>query len=146
MGCPGLHCPGCTGKQSAAVVAVLVVLVVIADELLPWVAERIWWIGGTVALCFALATAAAMWLERWADARGARFAARHGILSRADVILAEPVRAVVVEPVPERPALGFRDLHIHLDGMPTPEQGAVIRQALGWTDAPLDRPGPAVCS
>jgi len=30
----------------------------------------------------------------------------------------------------ERPALPFRDLHIHLDGAPSAEQAAVIRQAL----------------
>jgi hypothetical protein len=29
-----------------------------------------------------------------------------------------------------RPALGFRDLHIHLDGQPSAEQAKVIRQAL----------------
>jgi Family of unknown function (DUF6011) len=35
-----------------------------------------------------------------------------------------------------RPALGFRNLHIHLDAMPTPEQAAVIRQALEGTHQP----------
>jgi hypothetical protein len=30
----------------------------------------------------------------------------------------------------ERPALGFRDLHLHFDGVPSLEQAAVIRQAL----------------
>jgi hypothetical protein len=27
-------------------------------------ADRIWWIGGTAAVCFALAVAAGLWLER----------------------------------------------------------------------------------
>jgi len=30
----------------------------------------------------------------------------------------------------ERPALGFRDLHIHIDGVPSADQAAMIRQAL----------------
>jgi hypothetical protein len=33
-------------------------------------------------------------------------------------------------PPAERPALGFRDLHIHLDGVPAADHAAVIRQAL----------------
>ena len=136
MSCPGLHCPGCSGGQSLGVLAAVVAVTYVAAETVLWVAEHIWWIVGTLAVCFVLAVAASMWLEAWADRRGARFAARHGIRSRADVILPEPVRAVVVERVPERPALGFRDLHIHLDGVPTPEHAAVIRQALGRTDPP----------
>jgi hypothetical protein len=107
----------------------------VADQLCAWVAEHIWEIGAVVAVCFGLATAASMWLEAWADRRGARFAARHGIRSRADVILPEPVRAVLVERVPERPVLGFRDLHIHLDGVPPAEAAAIIRHAL-----PLEQP------
>ena len=146
MSCPGLHCPGCTGGQSLGILAGVIAVAYVADETVMWVAERIWWIAGTLALCFVLAVAASMWLEAWADRRATRFAARHGILSRADVMLAQRARAVVVKRVPERPALGFRDLHIHLDGIPTPEQGAVIRQALGRTDAPMDRPGPAAWS
>jgi hypothetical protein len=138
MGCAGLHCPGCSDGQSLGILAAAVVGVAVADEACTWVADRIFWIGGTVFAALALAVAASMWLESWADRRGARFAARHGILSRADVILPEPVRAVVVDPVPERPALGFRDLHIHLDGMPDAAQAAIIRQALngGRTDQP----------
>ncbi len=135
MSCHGIHCPGCSGGQSLGILAAVVVGLAVAGEVCSWVAERIWWIGGTLAVCFALAVAASMWLERLADARGARFAAAHGILSRADVILPEPVRAVVVERVPERPALGFRDLHIHLDGVPSAEQAAVIGQALDRPNA-----------
>jgi hypothetical protein len=85
MSCPGLHCPGCTGKQSLGVLAAAVVVAWIAAETVQWVAERIWWIGGTIAACFALAVAASMWLERLSDARCARFAERRGIASRADV-------------------------------------------------------------
>jgi hypothetical protein len=105
MSCPGLHCPGCSEGQSLGVLGGLVVIVYAADQLSVWVAEHIWEIGGTLAACFALSVAVSMWLERWADIRGARFAAAHGILSRADVLLPEPVRAVVVEPAAARPAI-----------------------------------------
>ncbi len=36
----------------------------------------------------------------------------------------------------ERDALGFRDLHIHLDGVPAASQAGVIRQAI---DVSTDR-------
>jgi hypothetical protein len=136
MPCPGLHCPGCSRGQSAGILAAALVGLAVADELVQWVADRIWWIGGTAAVAFALAVAASMWLEGWHARRGARFAAAHGILSRADVILPDPVRTgnrdFLSRPA-ERPALGFRDLHIHLDGVPSAEQSAVIRQALNGT-------------
>ncbi len=112
MPCPGFHCPGCSEGQSLGIAAAAVVGLVLADQAVQWVAERIWWIGGTLAVCFALAVAASMWLETQAARRGARFAAAHGILSRADVILPEPVRAVVVEPAPERPAI---EQHVHYE-------------------------------
>lgn len=141
MTCPGLHCPGCSGGQSLAILGGTVAVIVVACETVTWVAEHVWEIGLTVAACFALAVVAGMYLERWAEARGAAFGERHGIYSRADVLagVGPPavVRAVVVEAVPERPTLGFRDLHIHLDGQPDAAQVAVIRQALhGRTDQP----------
>jgi hypothetical protein len=93
-----------------------------------WVAERIWWIGGTLAVCFALAVAAGMWLERWADRRGVRFAAAHGILSRADVALPPGVRAVVTGP--GRPALAAPQITVNIFGVPSAEQAAIIHQTL----------------
>ena len=129
MSCPGLHCPGCSGGQSLGILAAAAGAVVVAYDTVQWVAERIWWIGGTLAACFALAIAAGMWLEAWADRRGARFAAAHGILSRADVILPGPVRAVVVEPVPERPAIeAARELHLHLHGLTPGQLAAIVTQ------------------
>jgi hypothetical protein len=129
MSCPGLHCPGCSGGQSLGILAGVVAVVIIADETVQWVAERIWWIGGTLALCFALAVAASMWLEGWNARREARFAAAHGILSRADVILPAPAatglprqQRLAVEP----PAA----VHIHFHGLPDAEQAAIIRTAL----------------
>ena len=132
MSCPGLHCPGCTGKQSLGVLAGVVGLVYVADQLVAWVAPHIWEIGGTVAACFILAIAASMWLEAWADRRGARFAARHGILSRADVMAAAvppaTVRAAVLQP--EWAALAPRQVTINIFGVPSSEAAAIIRQAL----------------
>lgn len=129
MSCPGLHCPGCSEGQSLGIVGVVVIGPVVADKVCTWVAEHIWWIGGTLAISFAVATAVSMALEAWADHRGARFAAVHGILSRADVIL--PDRGRSIDAPADLPALGFRDLHIHLDGVPAAEQAQVIRRALG---------------
>lgn len=90
MNCPGLHCPGCSGGQSLGILGGAVLGLVVADKLCAWVAERIWWIGGTVAVCMVLAVAASMWLERLSDARCARFGQRHGIASRADVAELSP--------------------------------------------------------
>jgi hypothetical protein len=181
VSCPGLHCAGCSEGQSLGVLGVVVIGLVVADKLCTWVAERIWWIGGTVAACMVLAIVASMALEARAERRGARFAERHGIRSRADVVaevshttvpyalgngvMGQPYGTVqapqVGKPITSlgtsvfhsplhlgassdpargemqqagetaRAALGFRDLHIHLDGQPTDEQAAVIRQALG---------------
>lgn len=137
MSCPGLHCPGCTGKQSLGVLVGVVAVAYVADEVCIWVAERIWWIGGTVAVCFALATAASMWLEAWAERRGARFAAAHGILSRADVILPEaaPVITTVIPqvPWPEQPAIEhhYHGPQFHFHGPDAEAQAArVIRSVL----------------
>jgi hypothetical protein len=110
-----------------------VVGLVVAAETLQWMAERIWWIGSTAAVCFALSVAAGMWLERRADRRGARFAAAHGILSRADVVLPCPVRVTTmpVERVqPERSAIAAPQITVNIFGVPSPDQAAVIRQAL----------------
>jgi hypothetical protein len=138
MPCAGLHCPGCSSGQSLGILGGVVLAAVVADETVQWVAGHIWEIGGTLAVCFALAVAVSMWMERWADVRGARFAARHGILSRADVILPEAPMPAVTNSLfvtaaldSQRPALGFRDVHIHLDGVPPAEQAEVIRRALG---------------
>ena len=140
MNCPGVHCPGCSGGQSAGIAVAAIIGLVAAYEAVPWVAAHIWWIGSTVAVCFAVAVAAAMWLGRWADRRGARFAEAHGILSRADVIeaevlhaeVAEPVR-VVVEPPPERPAIAPPSITVNIFGQPDAGQAAVIRQAIERT-------------
>jgi hypothetical protein len=96
---------------------------------------------GTLAVCFALAVAAGMALEAWADRRGARFAAAHGILSRADVIVPTPVRVVpklrhaqtdfgrpALEAAPQTVITG--GTHIWLAGLLDEGQAAAIRKAL----------------
>jgi len=144
MSCPGLHCPGCSEGQSLSVLVAVVVGLVVAAETVHWVAERIWWIGSTVAVCFALAVAAGMWLERLADRRGARYAAAHGILSHADVILPAPARPAAVQAEPERLAIAAPQIVVNIFGVPSPEQAAVIRQVIpGQAGPAIPRPEPA---
>jgi hypothetical protein len=45
---------------------------VLLDQTVQWAADRIWWIGATLAACVALSVAASMWLEARADRRGTR--------------------------------------------------------------------------
>ncbi len=130
MGCPGLHCPGCSSGQSLGILAAAAAAVVVAYETVQWVADRIWWIGSTVAVCFALAVAASMWLEQRSDRRAAEWGAARGIRSRADVILPYPVRVAEVPAEPRR-ELDAPALHLHFHGLPDAEQVHVIRQALG---------------
>ena len=130
MSCPGLHCPGCSGGQTAGLAAATVVGLVVAAETVQWVAERIVWISATMAVCFLLAVAFGMWLERLADRRGARFAATHGILSRADVILPYPTRVAAMLATTPRLAIGEPQITVNIFGVPSPEQAAVIRLAL----------------
>ena len=130
MSCPGLHCPGCSGGQTAGLAAATVVGLVVAAETVQWVAERIVWISATMAVCFILAVAVGMWLERLAYRRGARFAAAHGILSRADVILPYPARVAAMLATTPRLAIGEPQITVNIFGVPSPEQAAVIRQTL----------------
>lgn len=134
MGCPGVHCPGCSGGQSIIVLGAVAGAAWVADIMVRWVADRIWWIGGTLVVCTVLAIAASMALGAWADRRGERYAAARGILSRADVMAAGQIgqqRAVtILPPVPERPALEPRAVHIHFHGLSEVEQAVVIRRAL----------------
>ena len=143
MSCPGLHCPSCTEGQSIAITGGAVAVLVLAAETIQWVAERVFWVGGTMAACLALSVAASFWLERMADRRGARFAAEHGILSRADVIRVGVVE--ICEPLPHsrsagrdrelvttaRPAIEPRPaIHLHFHGVPGEQAAEIIRQAL----------------
>ena len=124
MSCPGLHCAGCAGGAAVPVVPL------IAAFGLAWVAEHIVEVAIVSAACGALAVAAVIALMRWADRRDIRRAAAWRALSAREVPAVDRSHIVTSVPSAERPALGFRDLHIHIDGVPPAEQAAVIRQAL----------------
>lgn len=131
MICPGLHCPGCTGKQSLGALIGVVVVVYVADQLCAWVADRIWWIGGTIAACFILATAASMWLERLSDARCARFAERRGIASRADVDELTPAGvAWLLAREQQRPAVGPAVVNFNFYAAASPEPARAVRTVI----------------
>jgi hypothetical protein len=72
-----------------------------------------------------------MWLETWAERRGARFAAAHGILSRADVVLPHPARPLSSS---RATCLAVPQITSNIFGTPSAEQTAIIRRTL---------PGPA---
>jgi hypothetical protein len=128
MSCPGLHCPGCSGGQSLGVAAAVVVGLAVAAEAVQWVADRIWWIGGTAAVCYALAAAAGMWLERRNDRRAAAWGAARGIYSRADVILPCPPRAAAVPAEPARPAIAVPQVvNFNFFGADATRAAAIIR-------------------
>ncbi len=123
MSCPGLHCAGCAGGAAVPVVPLVAFLG------LAWVAEHLVEVAIVSAACSALAVAAVVALMRWQERREARRAAGGQLWSVREVPQIPHVRAESVTSA-ERPALGFRDLHIHIDGVPSAEQAAVIRQAL----------------
>ena len=122
--CSGLHCSGCAAGGGAPV------LVFGAVYGFVWVAEHIIEVVAVSATCGILAVAAVIALMQWADRRDARRAAAWHALSAREVPAVDRSHIVTSVPSAERPALGFRDLHIHLDGVPSAEQAAVIRQAL----------------
>ena len=123
MSCPGLHCACCAGGITVPVVPIAAAFGV------AWIAGHLVEVAIVCGTCGALAVAASVALFRWASRRDDRRLAAWR-LSR--VREAPQIRAIRADPVTpaERPALGFRDLHLHFDGMPSPEQAAVIRQAL----------------
>jgi hypothetical protein len=111
MPCPGLHCPGCTGGQSLAVLGTAVIGLAVAYETVAVVAAHIWEIGLTTAACLALSVAASVALERWSDRRAAAWGAARGIYSRADMIL--PAREVPAAlPPAGAPAI---EQHVHYE-------------------------------
>ncbi len=131
MTCPGLHCPGCSGGQSLGILGGGIALLAIAGQTVQWAAERIWWIGGTLAASFAVAVAVSAALEAWSDRRAARYAAGHGIVSRADVLrLPRGVPATPVTSAPRRELPAATHVHLHFDRAGTAEAATIIRTAL----------------
>jgi hypothetical protein len=126
MSCSGLHCAGCGGGGGAGAVVVLA-----AFEGVEWIAAHVVEVIAVSATCGVLAVAAVIALFRWADRRDARYAVERPFVIAREIPGVSPTAV----PSAERPALGFRDLHIHLDSVPSAEQAAVIRQALnGWNN------------
>jgi hypothetical protein len=97
MSCPGLHCPGCSGRQTLGILAGAAIGLVVADKVSTAVAGHIWEIAVTVAVCFVLSVAASLWLERRSDAICTAFGVRHGIASRADVEALNPAGLAYLE-------------------------------------------------
>lgn len=135
MACPGLHCACCAGGITVPVVPIA------AAFGLAWVAEHLVEVIIVCGTCGALAVAASIALFRWASRRDDRRLAAWRLSQVCEVSHTAVTNSprggqfVTARLDSERPALGFRDLHIHLDGMPDAAQAAIIRQALnGRTD------------
>ena len=97
-----------------------------------WVLEHLLEVAAISATCGVLSIVAVVFLMRCGERRDA--ARRQLWTARAEALPPRQTRHGVSDSA--RPELGFRDLHIHLDGMPDATQAAVIRQALGRTDQP----------
>lgn len=124
----GFHWSPCSDGQSLGILAAVVVGLVLADQAVQWVAERIWWIGGTLAACYALAVAASMWLAARQDRRDRAWGHARGIYSRADYIAPAPVRAAVAASAP--PAIE-QHLHLHYHAAPGSPARIVIPGTAG---------------
>jgi hypothetical protein len=139
--CGGLHCAGCAGGAAVPLVPLA------AFCGLAWIAEHLIEVIVVCGVSGALAVAASIALFRWADRRDARQGARWRLLHVREVpliaagrsgleaqtgnaIAGSGTRVPLSGAAAGQPALGFRDLHIHLDGLPRAEQAAAIRQAL----------------
>jgi hypothetical protein len=137
-GCEGLHCGGCGsggGGIKAAVIAGTVALVA-AVEVAEWVQAHAVELMIVTTVCVGLPAAAVVALYRWTGRREAAWGARRAALRAAAEVSHPPVTNVprggeILTGGVDRAALGFRDLHIHIDGQPTAEQVQIIRQALG---------------
>lgn len=120
--CPGLHCAGCGGGSAAPF---LILGGIFGAE---WVIENIIAVAIVSAVCGILALAAVIMLMRRADRRDAGRAelwrTRYEALHPPGTVI--PV--AVTAPAPS--ALPFRDLHIHLNGVPGAGQAEIIRRAL----------------
>jgi hypothetical protein len=129
--CAGLHCPGCSEGQSLGILGSVATGILVADQTVRWVADRIWWIGGTLAVSYAIAVAVTMWLERRADARGVRYAELHGIASRADIDELTPAGVAWLASRDQPRALGATVINLSFYGADAEASAVrVIRQAL----------------
>jgi len=131
MRCPGLHCEGCGQHDGSSGAVVLVIgAAVVAAEVLEWIAAHAVEVMAITAACVVLAVAAVVALVRWGDRRESRHATVRPFLTAREVPgIGNGLTGLAASA--ERPAIVYRDLHIHLDGVPGAEQVQVIRQALG---------------
>jgi len=114
MTCSGLHCAGCAGGIAVPVVPLVAFLGV------EWVIEHLVAVAAISGTCGVLSIAAVVFLMRWGERRDA--AHRQLWTVRADALPPRQICHAVSDSAP--PELGFRDLHIHLDGMPDTTQAA----------------------
>jgi hypothetical protein len=126
MSCSGLHCAGCGGGAAVPVVALVAFLGI------EWVVEHLVEAVAVSAACGVLSVAAVVFLMRWGERRDA--VRRQLWTVQADALPPRQIRHAVSDSA--RSELGFRELHIHLDGMPSAEQAAIIRQALPGRNEP----------
>lgn len=133
--CEGLHCSGCgdSGHGGLVLAGGGILMAMLAAE---WVAAHAWEVIAVTAVCGALAVAAVVALVRWASRRDARHANERPFLTVREVSIPVVESAPPGSEIPapgfdgERPALGFRDLHIHLAALDGDEQARIIRTAL----------------
>jgi len=129
--CPGLHCDGCSGHGRGGCAALLVIGgIVVAAEALEWAVAHEWEILAGTGVVAVLAVAAVAGLVRWISRREARHVAARPFLTAREVPQIRRAAADLAASA-ERAAIVYRDLHIHLDGVPAAEQAQIIRQALG---------------
>ena len=129
-GCKGLHCPGCGDGGGAALAGLVVALVVIGA-----IIHAIWHVLAEILHVITEVVIIAAWTLGSITALSALGAAVYVALRvRAYVIGRRAVPAGAIRESigapDERPALPFRDLHLHFDGA-TAEHAALIRQAIG---------------
>jgi hypothetical protein len=120
--CQGLHCPGCGDGGIKVWVIAGAIAVAVAVEVAEWVAAHAIELMLVTFVAAGLAVAAVAALYRWTARREAAWGASHAAQRAAGIGNA----ITDLAPSAGRPAIVYRDLHIHLDG----EQADVIRQAL----------------
>ena len=114
-----------TSGGPAVLAAVAVVAAVVIGAVVEWLTHHVWEVIGAASAVLALGAAVAyglVRLTRWHDVRDARWGEAHRPSLTA--------QAATELPGPQRAALGSGDIHLHFYGQPTPEQAAVIRQAI----------------
>ena len=114
-----------TSGGPAVLAAVAVVAAVVIGAVVEWLTHHVWEVIGAAATVLALGTAVTWAFVRLVRVQQAREAAWG---ERRQAVIA--AQAATELPGPQRAALGSGGIHLHFYGQPTPEQAAVIRQAI----------------